>query len=59
VQKGCTTKEAPHRIGLADGSVYDVVGLDKTLVGTLVQFAYNGSTAADVPEVYHPLTVVE
>jgi hypothetical protein len=44
---------------LADGSVYNIVGLDKTLVDTLVQFAHNGSTAVDVPEVYHQLAVVE
>jgi hypothetical protein len=49
----------PHKVGLADGSVYNIVGLEKTLVDTLVQFAQNGSTATDVPEVYHPLAVME
>jgi hypothetical protein len=58
-QQKCAQQVPPHRVGLADGSVYNIVGLEKTLVDTLVQFAQNGSTAADVPEVYHPLAVVE
>jgi hypothetical protein len=58
-QQKCMQQVPPHRVGLADGSVYSIVGLDKTLVDTLVQLAQNGSTVADVPEVYHPLAVVE
>jgi hypothetical protein len=44
---------------LANGDLYNIVGLEKDLINTLIRFAYNGSSAAEVPEVYHKLAVVE
>lgn len=59
VQQKCEQQVSPNRVGLADGSVYSIDGLDEELAATLVHFAYNGSSAADVPEIYHSLEVVE
>ncbi|KAJ4373058.1 hypothetical protein N0V83_003349 [Neocucurbitaria cava] len=59
VQQQCEQQVPPSRVGLADGSLYNIVGLETDMVDTLIDFAYNGSSAADVPEVYAKLVVVE
>lgn len=58
MQQQCE-QQPPSRVGLADGSLYNIVGLEEDLVDTLIDFAYNGSSAADVPEVYAKLMVEE
>ncbi|KAF2833664.1 hypothetical protein CC86DRAFT_461966 [Ophiobolus disseminans] len=59
-QKKCTEQAGPPtRVGLADGVVYNTAGLETGLVETLIDLAFNGTTAAEVPEVYHNLVVVE
>jgi hypothetical protein len=59
--RGSERKEAcvpvpPHEVILADGTAYDVVGLEKAAINTLIAFAHNGSNAAVVPTAYRMIT---
>lgn len=44
-------------LALVDGQKYDISQLDDTLLEPLVEFALNGSTTEDVPEVYKVLEI--
>ncbi|OSS53035.1 hypothetical protein B5807_02390 [Epicoccum nigrum] len=58
VQEQCTEQGPPPQFaGLVDGTLYNIEGLSTDLVDTLVSFTKNGSTAADVPEVFQNLVV--
>ena len=58
IPEQCTGEAQPPQIaGLADGTVYDIKGLASDLVDTIVSFSQNGSTAADVPEVFQELVI--
>jgi hypothetical protein len=49
-------KLPPNEVVLADGSVYDAIGLENEAIDTLIAFAYNGSSAAVIPAVYRQIS---
>ncbi|KAF2031451.1 hypothetical protein EK21DRAFT_110821 [Setomelanomma holmii] len=59
VQQPCERHVAPTRLVLVEGSSYNIEGLEKDHVDTLLSLAYNGSTSADLPELYTNLAVEE
>jgi hypothetical protein len=55
-EKRQCVKLPPNEVVLADGSVYDAIGLENEAIDTLIAFAYNGSSAAVIPAVYRQIS---
>jgi hypothetical protein len=47
----------PDLLVLEDGQRYNISGLDDTLLNPLVEYAFNGSTADAIPEVYKNIAI--
>jgi hypothetical protein len=47
----------PDAFALGDGQKYDISQLDDVLLSPLIEFAFNGTTADVIPEVYKDLAL--
>jgi hypothetical protein len=50
--KSCNSSTMPDVLFLSDGQKYNIADMDHGLVEELAGLAYNGSVAADIPEIF-------
>lgn len=48
----CNSSQKPNVLGLEDGQKYDIADMQDSLLHPLIEFAFNGTAAADIPQVY-------
>lgn len=46
-------------LGLEDGQKYHIADMQDSLLHELIEFAFNGTGAADIPEVYEKFEIKE
>jgi len=51
------TPVKPDVLALYDGQKYDISELQDDMLKPLAEFAFNGTAAKDIPEVYKPLEI--
>lgn len=55
---GCNPQK-PDLLSLEDGQKYDIAGLDDRDLESLLEYAYNGTSAEGIPEMYKVLAIKE
>ncbi|KAF2788439.1 hypothetical protein K505DRAFT_255545 [Melanomma pulvis-pyrius CBS 109.77] len=55
----CKSPQKPDLLGLEDGQKYQIADMEDHLLDVLIDFAFNGTTAADIPAVYEKFEIKE